>query len=165
MARKFSFSIALSIILGLSAIAIGAFSIISQPTCQSPCPDSPGLKHTWSSYDNLQEITSIIYYRIDDLNLTITVNEGEWIYLFFNCYAYSHGSDSRAGVRFYVNGTVDYPFILVDLIGTTVYYTISLQGIVKDMDPGEYLVSVIAGRSGDDCAYISCSLIVQTLKN
>ena len=141
------------------------FTIITRPTCQNPCPDSPGLKQTWSSYDTTETLTSVIYSRIEDLDLTITLHEGEWIWLSFSCYAYTSGINSRAGVRFYVNGTVDYPYILVDLIDSGTMYAIFLQCIVKDELPGTYLASVIAGRSGSDCTYASLSLIVQTIKN
>jgi hypothetical protein len=165
MGKRFSGSIALAIILGLSGVVISTFTLITRPTCQTPCSDSPGLKHTWSSYDTTEVITSIIYSRVEDLDLTITLHEGEWIYISFNCYAYSSGPDSTAGVRFYVNGTVSYPYTVIDLIGSGVMYGITLQGIVKDEDPGNYLVSVIAGRSGSDCTYASLSLIVQTVKN
>ena len=83
----------------------------------------------------------------------------------FDAYAYTVATGSRAGVRFYVNGSVAIPFTLVDLDSSATIETISLHGIFKNKPSGEYTISMETTYTGSSFALSQLYLTIEVIQN
>jgi hypothetical protein len=151
----------IALILAIGSIVFGAISYFTITARFSSESSSSGIKSTWTSYDYLESIATPSFAPIDDLNISITLNQGEWLLLSFSCYANSLGISSTISFRFYVGGEINDPMHLNYLDNQV--QSISFEGILKNLPIGDYNITILATNTGDDVGLYQQNLIVHTL--
>jgi len=158
----------LALIFSVMGMGLGGYSLYIQlfdiEKTQDPILKG-GIIGVWNSHDTQEDINSLVFTKIDDLNITFELGENQTILLMFNAYAYTIVSGSRAGIRFYVNGSESKPLILVDTDVSPNIVSISLHGIFKNKPAGIYTVSVEAAYAISPFALAESYLTAEVIQN
>ena len=120
------------------------------------------------------------YEPIDQLNTTITVNSGEWVYISFAGNAKLDPADTlRHSLVFYfgIDGDLQPPgFVYEESLGSATeddveWIIVSFYAIFKDLVPGSYIISIYVSVIYNPCpaqveglkGFFGSSLLIQTL--
>jgi len=167
----------LALIIALGALGLGVYQIIfvSPPTIEES-----GVVNTWHSLLlNTIDVNST-YEPIDQLNTTIEVNSGEWVYISFAGNAKLDPIDTlRHALIFYsaIDGDLQAPgFVYEENLDNATeddieWIPVSFYVIFKDLDPGTYVISIHVSVAYNSCpaqiggvnSFMGSSLLIQTL--
>lgn len=123
---------------------------------------------------------NLTYEPIDQLNTTIAVNSGEWVYVSFAGNAKLDPTDTlRHSLVFFfaVDGDLQPPgFVYEEILGSATeddveWIPVSFYAIFKDLDPGNYIISIYVSVVYNSCpaqigglnTNFGSSLLIQTL--
>jgi hypothetical protein len=156
------------------------FNLQSQINQISSDGDGAGIVNTWHA-ELLDTIdVNFTYEPIDQLNTTITVNSGEWVYVSFVGNARLNPTDTlRHSLVFYfaIDGDLQAPgAVYEESLGNAgeddvEWIPVSFYVVFKDIDPGTYIISVYVAVIYNSCpaeigginSFFGSSLLVQTL--
>ena len=167
----------LALIIALGALGIGVYQLFFVST---PSVGESGVVNTWHSVllDTID--VNFTYEPIDQLNTTIEVSSGEWVYISFAGNAKLDPSDTlRHSLIFYfaVDGTLRSPgFVYEENLDNASeddveWIPVSFYAIFKDLDPGIYVISIHVSIVYNPCpaqiggvnSFMGSSLLIQTL--
>jgi len=144
--------------------------------------NNTGIVRTWySTLLNTIDVNST-FEPIDQLNTTIEVNSGEWVYISFASNAKLDPVDTlRHALHFYfaIDGDLEAPgFVYEESLGNASeddveWIPVSFYTIFKDLEPGSYIISIHVAVAYNTCpaqiggttSYMGSSLLIQTLNH
>ena len=166
-----------ALIIALGALGLGVYQIffVSEPSV-----DESGLVNTWHNLLlNTVDVNST-YEPIDQLNTTIEVNNGEWVYVSFAGNAKLDPTDTLRHsliLYFAIDGDLQTPgFVYEENLDNATeddveWIPVSFYAMFKDLDPGSYVVSIYVSVAYNTCpaqiggvnSFMGSSLLIQTL--
>ncbi|MFW9901896.1 MAG: hypothetical protein ACFFDY_11550 [Candidatus Thorarchaeota archaeon] len=167
----------LALIIALGALGIGVYQIFF---VSAPPVDESGVVNTWHNLLlNTIDVNSS-YEPIDQLNTSIEVNSGEWVYVSFAGNAKLDPIDTLRHsliLYFAVDGDLQTPgFVYEEILDNAAeddveWIPISFYAIFKDLDPGTYVISIYVAVIYNTCpaqiggvnSFMGSSLLIQTL--
>ena len=160
----------LALILGASGLGGAAFSMINLQTQinnipgeSEPEPES-GVVHTWYKESPFEDSTTASGYQLmGEMNLTVQINAGEYLYAHFEGMVKVSAEDgvNTIYIKIYIGGVGYFPFTQCY---SEDYLPVSLQNLETGLTPGEYVVEVRWFQSGSITGYCTHkSLLVQTI--
>ena len=156
----------LAIILGASGLGVAAFSMINLQTQISNIPgeSESGVVHTWYKESPFEDSTTASAYQLmGEMNLTVQINAGEYLYAHFEGMTKVSVEDgsNTIYIKIYIGGVGYFPFTQCY---SGDYLPASLQNLETGLTPGEYIVEVRWFQSGGITGYCTHkSLLVQTI--
>jgi len=161
----------LGIILGASGLGIGAFSMFSMINLQTQIDNMPvepepesGVNNTWYKESPFEDSTTASGYQLmGEMNLTIQIYAGEYLYAHFEGMSKISVEDgsNTIYIKIYIGGVGYFPFTQCY---SEDYIPLSLQNLETGLTPGEYVVEVRWFQSGGITGYCTHkSLLVQTI--
>ncbi len=156
----------LAIILGASGLGVAAFSMINLQTQISNIPgeSESGVVHTWYKESPFEDSTTASAYQLmGEMNLTVQINAGEYLYTHFEGMTKVSVEDgsNTIYIKIYIGGVGYFPFTQCY---SGDYLPASLQNLETGLTPGEYIVEVRWFQSGGITGYCTHkSLLVQTI--
>ena len=162
-------------------IGFGAFYIINlQTQINSLKENDSGVVNTWHNIllDTIE--VNFTFEPINQLNTTIEVNTGEWVYVSFVGNARIEPSDTlRHSLIFYfaIDGETKAPgFVYEEILDDATeddveWIPINFYAIFEDLDPGTHVISIHVRVSYNPCpaqigginSFMGSSLLTQTL--
>jgi len=171
------------IIMLMVAITIGFgtyFIINLQTQINSLKENNSGVVNTWHNIllDTID--VNATFEPIDQLNTTIQVNAGEWVYVSFAGNAKLDPSDTLRHsliCYFAIDGELKAPgFVYEETLDDATeddveWIPISFYAIFEDLDPGTFVISIYVAVSYNVCpaqiggvnSFMGSSLLIQTL--
>jgi len=156
----------LAIILGASGLGVAAFSMTNLQTQINNIPgeSESGVVHTWYKESPFEDSTTATGYQLmGEMNLTVQINAGEYLYAHFEGMTKVSVEDgsNTIYIKIYIGGVGYFPFTQCY---SEDYLPASLQNLETGLTPGEYIVEVRWFQSGGITGYCTHkSLLVQTI--
>lgn len=179
MSNRSKASIIILILMG-AIIGFGTYYIINLQMQVNQLSGGSGVKNTWYTLllDNID--VNNTYEPINQLNTTIEVNTGEWVYIAFAGGAKLDPTDTlRHSIGFYfaIDGELEPPGFVYEetlAVGTQddiEWIPVSFHAIFKDVNPGTYIISIYVAVLYNTCpaqigglnVFMGSSLLIQTL--
>ena len=169
------------VLMVVITIGFGAFYIINLQTQINGLKESDsGDVNTWHNIllDTID--VNATFEPIGQLNTTIEVNSGEWVYVAFAGNAKLDPSDTLRHsliCYFAIDGELKAPgFVYEEILDDATeddveWIPISFYAIFEDLDPGTYVISIYVSISYNTCpgqiggvsSFMGSSLLTQTL--
>ncbi len=167
----------LALIIALGALGLGVYQIFFIST---PPVDESGLVNTWHNIVlNTIDVNST-YEPIDQLNTTIEVNNGEWVYVSYASNAEMDPTDTLRHsliLYFVIDGDFQTPgFVYEENLDNATeddieWIPVNFYAVFKDLDPDTYVISVhvaviyiyCPAQIGGVSSFMGSSLLIQTL--
>lgn len=156
----------LAIILGASGLGVAAFSMTNLQTQINNIPgeSESGVVHTWYKESPFEDSTTASGYQLmGEMNLTVQINAGEYLYAHFEGMVKVSVEDgvNTLYIKIYIGGVGYFPFTQCY---SEDFLPVSLQNLETGLTPGEYIVEVRWFKSGSITGYCTHkSLLVQTI--
>jgi len=168
-------------------IGFGAYYIINLQTQinnlkenYSGVENDSGVVNTWHNILLVTIDVNNTFEPISQLNTTIEVNTGEWVYVSFAGNAKLDPSDTLRHALicyFAIDGDLKAPgFVYEENLDDATeddveWIPINFYAIFEDLDPGTYLISIYVGVSYNACpaqiggvnSFMGSSLLIQTI--
>jgi hypothetical protein len=139
--------IILSLIFGIAGTGIAGYTLITTFSTSEVSVKTPVVQNYWykENFGSLP-VGQFQYKTINPLYINITVNSGEDIYVSYSGYAEFNpgGSDLRINIYINENQTSLATRFEIPNPASTVRYPFAVQGIIEDVTPGIYNISVRA---------------------
>jgi len=181
MSNRSKVSTIIILLMGAIIIGFGTYFIINLQTQINKLDGkNSGIVNTW--YSLLLDTIDVnsTYEPIDQLNNTIEVNSGEWVYISFAGNAKLDPIDTlRHSLIFYfaIDGDLEAPgFVYEEILDNATeddveWIPVSFYAIFKDLDPGTYVISIYVSVAYNTCpaqiggvnSFMGSSLLIQTL--
>jgi hypothetical protein len=168
------------ILIGAGVIGFGTYYIINLQMQVNQLSGGSGVKNTWYTLllDNVD--VNNTYEPIGQLNTTIEVSTGEWVYIVFAGGVRLDPADTlRHAIGFYfaIDGVLEAPGFVYEetlAVGTQddiEWIPVSFYAIFKDLDPGTYIISIHVAVLYNTCpaqigglnSFMGSSLLIQTI--
>ncbi len=158
----------LALILGASGLGGAAFSMFTLQTQINNIPgesdSETGVVHTWYKESPFEDTTTASGYQLmGEMNLTVQINAGEYLYAHFEGMTKVSVEDgsNTIYIKIYIGGVGYFPFTQCY---SEDFLSVSLQNLETGLTPGEYIVEVRWFQSGGITGYCTHkSLLVQTI--
>ncbi|MFW9970756.1 MAG: hypothetical protein ACFFDF_11215 [Candidatus Odinarchaeota archaeon] len=181
MSNRSKVSTIIIILIGATLIGFGTYYIINLQMQINNLKSDSGIVNSWYTLllGNI-DVNNNTYEPIGQLNTTIEVNNGEWVYIAFTGNAKLDPSDTlrhSIGFFFAIDGALRSPgFVYEEILENAAqddveWIPLSFFAIFKDVDPGTYIISVYTGVIYNPCPAqigglnpnFGSSLLIQTL--
>ncbi len=168
------------LIIGAGIIGFGTYYIINLQIQINKLSSNSGIKNTWYTlFLNTVDVNNT-YEPIDQLNTTIEVNAGEWVYVSFTSNAKLDPTDTlRHSIGFYfaIDGEVEPPgFVYEEILENgsqddVEWIPVSFYALFKDLEPGIHIISIYVAVLYNTCPaqigglniFMGSSVLIQTL--
>jgi hypothetical protein len=181
MGNRSKAGIIIILLVGVILIGFGTYFVINlQAQIDQLKSKDSGIVSTWYTLllDNVD--VNSTYEPIDQLNTTIEVNDGEWVYISFAGNAKLDPVDTlRHALIFYfaIDGALQAPgFVYEENLDDATeddieWVPVSFHAMFKNLDLGTYIISIYVavmynacpGEIGGVNSFMGSSLLIQTL--